>query len=207
MDVQVQELSNLVVASMAQFEGLQASIEAALLFIQEAEEQNNGRPQFLGGRRAQRSALQDLGQRVVEAAHSLALAPVRFGGQVNINPTQLLAVDLPAAVESQERRLDLHMQLVLQLGGGEAGLGLLDPMGCGLEQVAVAGEPATAVRPKALGVELRQGVQGVEFAPVGVTGAVAQGFELAKDRHRGGGAQGLFQLRQAGRPVLAQEVA
>ena len=148
-----------------------------------------------------------LRQRWVEAAHALALALARFGRQVNINSAQLFAVDLFAARELQERRLDLHMQLALQLGGGETGLGLFDPVGGGLKQVALAGKPDSAMRPKALGVELRQGGEGVEFTSARVTGAIAQGFEFTKHRHSGGGSQGLFQLLQGGSQVLAQEVA
>ena len=49
MRIEVEKVSQLAVAATAQFEGLQPGIEAALLFIEQTVEQQNGGFDFLGG--------------------------------------------------------------------------------------------------------------------------------------------------------------
>src|ERR1035437_7904735 len=77
----------------------------------------------------------------------------------------------------------------------------------GRDQMAPPREPHLVKGPKALGIKLRDLVEGVVAAAVGVAGAIGKFFQLAKHRDVDGGSQGLFQLGQGGDFPHAEEVA
>jgi hypothetical protein len=74
-------------------------------------------------------------------------------------------------------------------------------------QIAPTREPDLAKGPKAMSIKPWDLVEGIEATAVGIAGTIGKFFQLAKHGAVDVGAQGLFQLRQGGDFLRAQELA
>src|SRR5260370_38000914 len=99
MDVESQKPRDLAVPSITYFVRLQASIEAALLFIQQAVEQDDGRLQFRRPLRSQGRLFAFPRRRATLAPPPLFPRPARLPGRIYLPATPRLAVSALADVD------------------------------------------------------------------------------------------------------------
>src|SRR5260370_37180126 len=99
MDVESQKLRDLAVPSITYFVRLQASIEAALLFIQQAVEQADGSLQFRRPLPSQGRLFAFPRRRATLGPQPLFPPAARLPGKIYIHATQRLAVNPVATVQ------------------------------------------------------------------------------------------------------------
>jgi hypothetical protein len=90
------------------------------------------------------------------------------------------------------------VERVLQFGNEIAGRRTIHEGLGGIHQSSETGEPNRTMGPQTLPVEACNPVEGVETAPMGVAGSVAQLLQLAEHGERDLRAQSALQIRQSG---------
>jgi hypothetical protein len=113
MHIQAEQCGQTGIAPASQPERLQAGVEAALLFVEEAVEQNDGRLEFLGRALEDRGVGETGNQFRGLARQDLLATDGRLGTGVEVQATHLGAVEETALHEDTQRILYLGMQ-----GGG-----------------------------------------------------------------------------------------
>src|SRR5713101_2932248 len=203
--IQAEELSQNTVAAMAQFDGLQAGEQAALLFVEQAVEKQNSGFNFIGrylesgGIGHQRNRLGGL------PGAELIASQATLGGSVQESSGHLGAAQTFGAHQIVEGILDLDVEDVGQFVSEPTARGVIDEGFDGGNQSAVTGKPNCIVGPQACVVEARSFAKGIVTATMGIAGEVIQEFELAKDGEVGTGAEGSFKFGQRS-DFVAQEM-
>ena len=144
--VETEQISDPAVAAMAELEGLEAGVQAALAFIEQRAEQDDGGLQLIRHHApacAERpAATPRLAGAHLSASHRASIA-------VDPAPGDLGTPDASLAGQVAQRVHDLDLEQVLQLSG----LTVADQHRTGVEQGAVSGEVGTVVRPQSELVE------------------------------------------------------
>lgn len=173
MRIQVQEVGQQGIAAMTQFDGFQACVQAPLLLIEQAVEEQKGRLKLLG-QNLQSGDIGHNGDRLRDSSRQILLAA---GGPIG-RRVQVSAVDFTALKASlfgqlTQRVLHFDVQRIGQITGKEALRGVDDKGLHGGQQRAIAGEPNRLVGPKTLVIKLGDLGEGVVPAPMGIAGQVA----------------------------------
>jgi hypothetical protein len=194
MYVQTQEIAEQSVAAVAQADGLQPGKQSALLFIEQAIEQQDGGLEFIG--RSLEVGGMDGYRNGLSAAPCEQLFAAREGFDggieklaIHLHSRQALLLD-----QMPERLLHFGVQGIGQFIGIIAVKRLVDEGFYGSQQRAVAGEPDTFMLPQSAIVEVNDFGQGVEAAAMGVAGEIVKLLQFTKDSEIGVRAQNAFQL-------------
>ena len=180
MHIQAEQCSQTGIAPASQPERLQTSIEAALLFVEEAVEQNDGL-EFLE-RALEERGVGDAGNQFGGLARQDLLATDgRFRTGVEVQAAQLGAVEKTALHQDTERILHLGVQGGGKFVGEITAWRMADQGLSSSQQGSVTGEPDVLEGPKSQGIETSDTREGVETASVGIAGQVMELFELAED--------------------------
>jgi hypothetical protein len=180
---------------MAAFETFQSREEPALLFIQQAVEQDHCGLKFLS---------LDQGQ-----AHGLGQWE-RLDLSLPCQPLFLLTGPIPGAIEpaileevtaqaapfhqGAQGIFDRHVQEGFQFANPVTGWGRSHPSREGVEQSTVMGEPGVLAMPQALSIKLSNGREGVISPAMRIAGEVGERGQFTEDRHVDVGAEGGFEL-------------
>src|ERR1017187_9582177 len=202
--IQLQQRGQLLVAPTAELQGFQARIQPALLLVEQAREENQRGLQFLRGDFGG-SAARNLRERL--AGQDLASPHSRICGTVQKKSGDLLTGNPLLLEQLKERIFSLDVQELLQFVGQVALGSTVDQSFDGRHQRAPTREPDGLKGPQAVGIELGDLSEGVVAAAMGVAGMIGEHIQLAKHRSIDGGPQGLFQFRQSGDFLRAQEEA
>ncbi len=181
---------------MTHADGLQASKQAALLFVEQSIEQDNGGLEFVGG---------DLeGHRMNRQRHCLSAAAsqdlVATIGRIDCD-VEKLAIDFgstqtPLQHEMAQRLLNFGMQDIGKLMGVIAVGGAQDEGFHGGQQGSIAREPNRLVRPQSAIIKAGDLWQRIEAPAMRITGEVAELLQLAEYRDSRIGAKHAFEFRQ-----------
>ena len=193
---------------MAQLLGLEPGIQPPLVLVQEAEEQDEGRPQLVGERLDRRGNHlgHGLSRRLLAAQFLLALL-TRVSGQVDILPADLGAVHAAFPMQLEQGPLALDVKKALQLASGEAAVRRLDERPRGFHQIAVARKPHRVPTPQSLRIEVRDLLEGVVLPSVRIAGQIPQRLQLADHRHRAGGPESVLELGEGGDSLVLEKLA
>lgn len=168
--MEVEEIAPLTIPAPAQLERLQSGVEAALLLVQQAVEQEDGSFQFLlrdlpPGRIAHR------GEGFQGAARQeLASLEGGIGGQVEVRPGDDLAGNSALLSQLMQSVLHFDVQGPSQFGGEVPAGGTMDESFGGGQQSAETGEPNVSVGPQSVVVETGDFTQGIVSAAMRVAG-------------------------------------
>lgn len=204
MRIEVEEVGQLAIAATAQLERLQSDIQAALLLVQQAVEQEDGGFQFFL-RDLQQGRIHHRGDGFHGAARKeLPLLEGGVEGHVEVQPGDDLAGN--SALLSQLMQCVLHfdVQGPSQFRGEVPAGGTIDESLGGGQQRAETREPDGGLRPQSVVLETGDFTQGIESAAMGVAGQVIERFEFAEDGDIDGGAEGVFQFIEGGDFVTQQ---
>lgn len=125
--IQVQKIGQLPIAPMPQLERFQSCIQTALLFIEQAVEQENRRPKFVGHLRRTEDTGGDGGLLQTRLSRQQLLLPLTpVTSTVQVQARDGLTGDLTLLDQLQERFLDRDVQDALQFGGEVARRRLMD---------------------------------------------------------------------------------
>ena len=206
--VETEQISDPAVAAMAELEGLEAGVQAALAFVEQRAEQDDGGLQLIrhhapacAERQAGRLRLPDVAGAHLSASHRAV------GREVNPAPGDLGTPDASLAGQVAQRVLDLDLEQVLQLVGGVSGLTVADQHRTGVEQGAVSGEVGTVVRPQSELVETSDLSEGVVLAAVRVAGKIGERAQLAEDGHGDLGLEGSLEFDHGEDRAVAEQLA
>ena len=198
MRIEIEEVGQLAIAPTTQLQRLQAGIQAALLLVQQAVEEENGGFQLL---------LRDLQHRGVrhggdgsQGAASQSLAPLKGAvrGRVKVPTRNDLASHATLLSQLQQCVLHFDVQGPRQFIGEISPRGTIDERLGGGEQRAETREPDVGMRPQPLLVETGDFAQGIVSATMGVAGEIIQRLEFPEDRDIDRGSESLFQFAQGG---------
>lgn len=193
--IQAEELGQQGVASMTAFETFQSREEAALLFIQQAVEQDHRRLEFFGlsqGKAGGPSPRERLGFGLPRQA--LLLLSGSILGAIEPAVLQRVAAEPTPFYEGAQRIFDRNVEGCFQLTDEVTGRSRRHPRHQSVEQRALAGEPSVPAVPQALSIELSDGGQCVIGPAMGIAGEIGKRSQLAKDRQVDLGAQGGLEL-------------
>src|SRR5436309_194074 len=109
MHIQAEQCCQAGIAPASQPERFQTGVDAALLFVEETVEQNDGRLKFLGGALEERGIGETGNQLSGLARQDLLAADGRVRTDVEVPATQLGAVEAAALHEYTKRVLHLGM--------------------------------------------------------------------------------------------------
>src|SRR5215472_2070826 len=196
--MEVEEIGPLTISTPAQEERLQSGVEPALLFVEQAVEEEDGGFGFLFG---------DLppgriphGREGFQGATRQEL-PALEGGvdrQVEVAAGDELAGNSALLSQLMQGVLHIDVQDPSQFGSEVPAGGAMDESFGRGQQGAETGEPNVALRPQAVVVETGDLPQGIESAAMRVAGQVIEGFEFPEDGEVDGGAEGLLEFIEGG---------
>ena len=144
--VETEQISDAAVTAMAELEGLKPGVQAALAFVEQRAEQDDGGSQLIrhhapacAERQASRLGLPDVPGAHLSASHRAV------GREVDPASGDLGTPDASLAGQVAQRILDLDLEQMLQLVRGVSGLTVADQHRTGVEQGAVSGEQGTVM--------------------------------------------------------------
>jgi hypothetical protein len=184
------------IAPAPHFDRFQAGEQAALLFVEQAIKQQNGRFEFIG-RDGQRGGVGHQRDRVRRATRpDLILRAPRVGSGIQKPTGDVDAAQPPLPHQIVQRILHVDVEPVGEFIGEPA---LRRTGGPRLERVherAVPREPHRLVGPQAIVVKAGDLAERIEPAAMGIAGQIPERLQLAEDREIGRRAQRLFECRQ-----------
>jgi len=187
--VEAEQLGDASVTAVAGLQRFEPGVQAALLLVQQAEEQHDRGPQLVrhDGGLGQRPGHAGLGQkRSPPQQLSTPAAGVRRAVQEAAGDG--LARQAGVAYELAKSVLGADVEQVVELFNEKANLSALDLGGSRRQQRAVDREPNLVVSPQSVLVELSDLVERVEAAAMRVARSTAQLRQLAEHRSPGGRA-------------------
>jgi hypothetical protein len=206
--VHLQKLGDLRVSTVADLHRLKSGVQATLALIEEAVEQHDGGPQFIGKNTEPGTEAKPRRLGVVHRARGkLVLADRGLGSQIQVATGHRGPGQTPGPDQSEQGLLGLDVKDVVNLGRVISRLGSGDQGLDGGHQGAETGEPHLTERPQPEGVEAGAVVERVEPATMRVAGPVLQLSQLAEHRCIRGGSERLLQLVQGGDLSLSQKAS
>ena len=184
--VETEQVSDPAVTAVAELEGLEAGVQAALAFVQQRAEQEESSLQLVrhDAPTCGKGKTGRLGLGYMAGPH--LRGPDRaVGREVDQPAGQLGAPDASLVGQVAQRILGLDLQQVVEFVGGVTRYGGADQRHTGVDQGAVLGEPHAVAGPQAEVVELGDLSEGVVLATVGIAGEIgerAQGTEYGQSR-------------------------
>jgi hypothetical protein len=170
--IQVEEVGQLTITATAQLERLQAGVEAALLLVQQAVEQEEGSFQFLL-RDLQQGRIHHGGDALHGAArHELPSLDDGVDGRVEVQPGDDLAGNSALLSQLMQRVLHFDVQGPSQFRGEIPAGGTINDSFGGGQQRAETGEPYGCLGPQSVVVETGDFSQGVVSAAMRVAGEI-----------------------------------
>jgi len=204
MRVQVKKLGQLTISAMPQFERFQSGVEPALLFVEQAIEQDDRGFQFVW-RNLQSGGVPQGGDGLDAAAcQELPAAANCIVGAIEIEAGEELASDAALFDQVIERVLHFDMQALGQFFGEIASRGMLHPGFGGSEQRAMTREPDSLMRPQSISVEAGDLAQRVVTSAMGIAGERVELLQFSEDRQVHGGAKNTLEFIEGSHLGLEQ---
>ena len=202
--IQAQEVAQQGVAAVPQADRFQAGEQAALLFVEQSMEQQDGGLEFVG-RDLQGVGANGKWNRLGTAARQDLVAPNGgIDGGVEELATACGSAQALLLHQQAQRLLDSGLEEVSQLPSVVAVGGGQDEGFHRGYQGAVAREPDPFVRPQSASIKAGDLDQSVEASAMGVAGEITELLEFAEYGEIGGGAEHAFEFRQIGDLVTVQ---
>lgn len=210
MRVQVKKLGQLTIPAMSQFERFQSGVEPALLFVEQAIEQEDRGFQLVWRNLQSRGIHQGGDGLDAAACQELPAAADRIAGSIEIEVGDELARDAALLDKVIERVLHFDMQALGQFFGEIALWGMLHPGFGGGEQRAVTREPNSLMRPQSISVEAGDLTQRVVTSAMGIAGERVELLQFSEDRQVHGSTESTLEFLEGGHfaseQVLTQDV-
>jgi hypothetical protein len=192
--IEAQKFGQHGVAAMAEFHGFQTSVQAALPFVQQTVEQNDGTFHFVGRYFHAGRIDHDGNGLVATTCQRLPLAGGGIDGGIEEQAGDQLPGDPLLLHKLTQNILRAHVQDRRQFFRKISRDRATDEHLGGGQQGTVTREPGWRAGPQAIGSEAGNLAKRVETAPMRVAGQVVEFFELSEDGEVDVGAEGTLQI-------------
>ena len=205
--IEAKEFGQHAVAAMAEFHGFQTGVQAALLFVQQTVEQDDGSFHLIG-RHFQAGGIDHRGNGLVTTTcQTLSSVGDWIDRSIEEHAGDQLPSDPVLLDQVPQDILRSYVQDHRQFFGKISGDRATDErLGCG-QQSTVAGEPGRRAGPQAIGSETGDLAKSVETTAMRVAGQVVEFFELSEDGEVDVRAEGTFQIGKCCDFVVEQQLS